>query len=92
MAVDEEDDDDTIARLLEENRFLRDNHDKFAKLTNREKQILRLMVLGKSASEIGKELNITTATAETHRKKVKQKLGAKNSFDLGQFARAFDLF
>jgi DNA-binding CsgD family transcriptional regulator len=79
------------ARLLEENAFLRNNHDKFSKLTNRERQILRLMALGKSAAQISKELNITTATAETHRKKIKQKLGAKNSYDLAQFARAFDL-
>jgi DNA-binding CsgD family transcriptional regulator len=79
------------ARLLEENVFLRNNHEKFARLTNRERQILRLMVTGKSASQIGKELHISTATAETHRKKIRQKLGAKNSFDLGQFARAFDL-
>jgi DNA-binding CsgD family transcriptional regulator len=80
------------ARLLEENRFLRNNHDKFSKLTNRERQILKLMVLGKSASQIAKELNITTATAETHRKKVKQKLSVKNSYDLGRYAHAFDLF
>jgi DNA-binding CsgD family transcriptional regulator len=79
------------ARLLEENAFLRNNHDKFSKLTNREKQILRLMALGKSASQISKELTITTATAETHRKKIKQKLSAKNSYELAQFARAFDL-
>jgi DNA-binding CsgD family transcriptional regulator len=79
------------ARLLEENEFLRKNHDRYSRLTNRERQILKLMVLGKSASGIAAELHITTATAETHRKKVKQKLEAKNSYELGQFARAFDL-
>jgi DNA-binding CsgD family transcriptional regulator len=79
------------ARLLEENEFLRKNYDRYSRLTNRERQILRLMVLGKSASGIAAELNITTATAETHRKKVKQKLEARNSYELGQFARAFDL-
>ncbi len=80
------------ARLLEENRFLKHNHEKYGKLTNRERQILKLMVLGKSAVQIGQELKISTATAETHRKKIKQKLQVKNSFELGQFARAFDLF
>jgi DNA-binding CsgD family transcriptional regulator len=78
-------------RLLEENEFLRKNHEKFSRLTNREKQILRLTALGKSSVQIAKELSISTATAETHRKKVKQKLTAKNSYDLAQFARAFDL-
>lgn len=80
------------ARLLEENKFLRQHHEQFAKLTKREREILRLMALGQSAGQIAKELNISTATAETHRKNVKHKLGAKNSFDLGQYARAFDLF
>jgi DNA-binding CsgD family transcriptional regulator len=80
------------ARLLEENKFLRTNHERFSRLTKREREILRLMALGKSAGQIAKELNISTATAETHRKNVKNKLGAKNSFDLGQYARAFDLF
>jgi DNA-binding CsgD family transcriptional regulator len=79
------------ARLLEENEFLRKNYDRYSRLTNRERQILRLIVLGKSSAGIAAELNITTATAETHRKKVKQKLQARNSYELGQFARAFDL-
>jgi DNA-binding CsgD family transcriptional regulator len=79
------------ARLLEENNFLRANHDKFSRLTKRERQILQLMALGKSAAEIAKELAITVATAETHRKKIKHKLEARNSYALSQFARAFDI-
>jgi DNA-binding CsgD family transcriptional regulator len=79
------------ARLLEENEFLRKNHDRFSTLTNRERQILKLMALGKSSNQVAQELNITTATAETHRKKIKQKLAAQNSYELAQYARAFDL-
>lgn len=79
------------SRLLEENRFLRNNHEKFSRLTPREREVLRLLALGKSAVEIAREVNITPATAETHRKKIKQKLEARNSYDLSQFARAFDL-
>lgn len=78
-------------KLLEENRFLRDNYDRFSKLTKREKEILRLIALGKTALEMAKELSISPATAETHRKKIKQKLSAGNSYDLAMYARAFDL-
>jgi DNA-binding CsgD family transcriptional regulator len=79
------------AKLLEENEFLRNNHHNFAKLTKREKEILQLLALGKSAQEISAALNISAATADTHRKKIKQKLNAYNSYELSTYARAFDL-
>jgi DNA-binding CsgD family transcriptional regulator len=78
-------------RLLEENVFLRKHYHEFGKLTKREKEILKLLALGKSAIEIGDKLNISAATAETHRKNIKQKLKAGNSYELSQYARAFDL-
>jgi DNA-binding CsgD family transcriptional regulator len=78
-------------RLLEENDFLKKHYDDFAKLSAREKNVLKLLALGKSAIEIGTALSISSKTVETHRKKVKQKLRAKNSYDLSQYARAFDL-
>jgi hypothetical protein len=46
-------------RLLEENNFLRKNLSSFSKLTNREKHILKLTALGKSAAEIAAELFIS---------------------------------
>jgi len=78
------------ARLLEENNFLRKNLKTYSKLTGREKQILAMVALGKSATEIANELFISVATAETHRKNIKKKLNA-NTFELTQYARAFDL-
>lgn len=79
------------ARLLEENEFLKNHYNEFAKLTVREQEVLKLLALGKSAMEIGEELHISAATAETHRKKVYQKLNTNNSYVLGQYARAFNL-
>lgn len=79
------------AKLLQENQFLRSNHDKYSRLTKREKEILKLLALGKSAAFIAEELHISVATAETHRKKIRRKLGAKSNYDLGQYAHAFDL-
>jgi hypothetical protein len=56
------------ARLLEENNFLRKNFHHFATLSNREREVLKLLALGKSSPETAEELFITTATVETHRK------------------------
>jgi DNA-binding CsgD family transcriptional regulator len=77
-------------RLLEENNFLRRNFKNYSKLTKREKEVLARIALGKSATEIAKELFISVTTAETHRKNIKQKLNA-STYELMQYARAFDL-
>jgi DNA-binding CsgD family transcriptional regulator len=79
------------ARLLQENVFLRANFDKFATLTKREKEILKLLAVGKSSAYVAKLLNISVTTAETHRKNIKQKLKSTSGYDLALYAHAFDL-
>lgn len=78
-------------RLLNENNFLRKNLKTFSQLTSREKEVLRLTALGKSAAEIAGELFIAETTAETHRRNLKIKLQANTYFELSQYAMAFDL-
>jgi len=80
-----------VTRLLDENTFLRNHHQIFAKLGNRECDVLRLLALGNSSAEIARNLSITISTVETHRKNIKKKLNANSSFHLAQYARAFDL-
>ncbi|GEO02534.1 hypothetical protein AAE02nite_01980 [Adhaeribacter aerolatus] len=80
-----------VGRLLEENNFLRKHFHQFSQLSNREKQILKLLAMGKSATEIANELFIATATAETHRRNIRQKLNAESAYELSQYARAFNL-
>ncbi|MFD2247395.1 response regulator transcription factor [Pontibacter ruber] len=80
-----------VNRLLDENNFLRKNYYKFSKLSEREQEILRLLALGKSASETADELFISNATVETHRRNIKSKLGTSSFYELTQYARAFDL-
>jgi len=79
------------SRLLEENNFLRKNFALYTKLSQRERDILRFMAMGKSASETAAELFISVNTVETHRKNIRQKLNASSFFELTQYARAFDL-
>jgi len=80
-----------VQRLIEENGFLRANGPRYATLTARERAVLRLLALGYSAPEIANELFISAQTAETHRRNIRQKLAAPSLFELGQYARAFDL-
>lgn len=80
-----------VTRLLDENTFLRNHHQSFSKLGKRERDVLRLLALGNSSAEIASKLSITISTVETHRKNIKRKLNASSSFQLSQYARAFDL-
>jgi DNA-binding CsgD family transcriptional regulator len=80
-----------VSRLLDENNFLRKNYNLFSKLSDREKEILRYIALGKSAAECAKELFISVTTVETHRRNLKKKLGTNSFYEISQYARAFDL-
>lgn len=60
--------------------------DQVENLTNREKQILRLIANGKSNKEISKELFISHRTVDTHRTNLKRKLKASTIADLVQYA------
>lgn len=55
-------------------------------LTPRERDILGLIVAGSSNREIAEALGITSATAETHRKNLKKKLGIATTAGLVRYA------
>jgi two-component system nitrate/nitrite response regulator NarL len=55
-------------------------------LTPRERDILGLIVAGRSNREIAETLGITSATAETHRKNLKKKLGIATTAGLIRYA------
>ena len=78
-------------RLLEENNFLRKNAAQYTRLSKREREILRLMALGKSSLETAELLFISKNTVETHRKNIRYKLNSNSFFEICQYARAFDL-
>jgi len=60
-------------------------------ITKREKQILKLVLLGKSNKEISEELNISIRTAEVHRFNVMKKLQVKNQIELANKTRELNL-
>lgn len=57
-----------------------------AALTDRERDVLRLLVRGLSSKEIGASLDISTRTVETHRANLMRKLGVKSVALLTQLA------
>ena len=60
-------------------------------LTKREKQVLSIIVKGKSNKEIAEELNVSKRTAEVHRFNLMKKLKVKNLMELSNKARAHNL-
>jgi DNA-binding NarL/FixJ family response regulator len=60
-------------------------------LSEREQQVLRLVAAGAEDQSIATELGISPATVETHRKRIRQKLGAHNDRDLIAYARRWGL-
>lgn len=73
----------TVAQYLLEPREGRRD---MPQLTDRETEVLRQLVLGKTAKEIGKALYISEHTVTTHRKKISAKLGIKSVAGLTIYA------
>lgn len=64
----------------------RGTQDQLDPLTPRERDILSLIVAGRSNRAIAEALGITSATAETHRKNLKKKLGIATTAGLVRYA------
>lgn len=80
-----------VQRLADENTFLRTHIHTFACLGAREREVLRGLALGQSSHEIAESLCISPQTADTHRRNIRRKLNTTSAYDLGQYARAFNL-
>ncbi len=55
-------------------------------LTPREREIVQLIAEGKSNKQVGKHLNVSIKTVETHRAAAMRKLGASSTADLVRYA------
>jgi DNA-binding NarL/FixJ family response regulator len=56
------------------------------KLTLREKEVVRLVSQGKTSSQVGEQLSISTRTVEKHRSNIMMKLGFKSQSELIRYA------
>ncbi len=80
-----------LKRIQRQELFKAENQVQFNSLTNRERQILRLLVTGLSNPEVASVLNISRQTVEQHRKNINRKLGVHSFTKLFEYALAFDL-
>jgi DNA-binding NarL/FixJ family response regulator len=55
-------------------------------LSDREYQVFRLLVSGKTVSDIGAELNLSVKTVSTHKARLLQKMGVANQTELVHYA------
>ncbi len=60
--------------------------DDYARLTDREREVLQLVAEGRSNREIAQMLHITTKTVEAHRSRVMEKLNIRSTADLTRYA------
>ena len=79
--------DPEVARAaMEEASPARRGGDRYESLTDREKQVLRLVAEGKSNKEVADVLGISVKTAMSHREHVMEKLDLHNRAELVKFA------
>ena len=71
--------------------FMRNNQQRFALLTKREKSILKHLVIGRMNKEIAVKLFISEKTVKTHRQNIIRKLNARHLIDLYKYATVFGL-
>jgi len=60
--------------------------DPYGRLTNREREVFHLLAEAMTTKEIARKLDISVKTAENHRGRVLDKLGARNTAELVRYA------
>ena len=78
----------TAAKVLAEQIHRPDKtiEDPYGRLTAREREVFHLVVEGHTTKAIAARLEISTKTAENHRARVLEKLGAKNTAEVVRYA------
>jgi two-component system, NarL family, response regulator NreC len=75
-----------LARGLTKKDPLHEERAQYARLTERERDVLRYVAQGFSAPEIGEKLFISPKTVDTYKQRVQEKLGLAHRTDFVQFA------
>ena len=75
-----------LARGMKKDEKTLDDRARFEKLTERERDVLRLVAHGYTAPEIGEKLFISPKTVDTYKQRIGEKLGLTHRSDYVQFA------
>ena len=73
--------DDFRTRIKSANRLPR-----FATLTTREREVLKMLAEGQSVNDIACDLNLSVKTVSTYRSRVLEKMNLKTNADLTYYA------
>jgi len=80
-----------LKRHFYEDMMTKRTDNPFEKLSNREIQIAKYLLLGYSHAEIKKMLNLHSSTIGTHRLRFFEKLKIKNLFELGELVKLYQV-
>lgn len=80
-----------INRIIGEMTFMKENMEKYKKLSSRNKEVLSFMVRSYKADDIGNQLCIEVNTVNTHKKKIKEVLSIEDNFEILKYGLAYDL-
>jgi FixJ family two-component response regulator len=61
-------------------------HERFASLTDREREIMTLLARGRASKQIAGQLDVSEVTVRVHRSQIMQKMGARSLADLVRIA------
>jgi two-component system, NarL family, response regulator NreC len=75
-----------LAKGLTRKDPAQEERERFEKLTQRERDVLRLVAQGFSAPEIGEKLFISPKTVDTYKQRIQEKLGLSHRSDYVQLA------
>ena len=75
-----------LARGLKRREEHASEREKYERLTDRERDVLRLVAAGYSAPEIGEQLFISPKTVDTYKQRINEKLGLSHRSDYVQLA------
>ena len=75
-----------VAERLEQEAMPHAEGPRHATLSDREYQVFRLLVSGRSVSDIALELHLSAKTVSTHKARLMEKLGVDNNADLVRYA------
>ena len=75
-----------LAKNLTKKDPAQSERERFEKLTQRERDVLRLVAQGYSAPEIGEKLFISPKTVDTYKQRINEKLGISHRSEYVDFA------
>ncbi|MFN3492901.1 MAG: response regulator transcription factor, partial [Hydrogenophaga sp.] len=75
------------AQVLAQRRLQRETEARLASLTERERDVMRLVVEGLPNKLVADQLNISVRTVEVHRSRVFEKMGVKSAVELANALR-----